>query len=346
MNYPPVKAIIVPIAPILRYISGNRKDLPVPPIDRVLSRRIRAKMAALLAHKPFAPEIARALEELVTVSMTYHSNAIEGSTMQLSEVDLALSGYGIPGGHTAEEIAETVGHARAWRRVEEDVALGNPMRPGFIVELHDLLKPLHPQRGDWRKQQVLIRGAQHEPPPAWEVARYMDEWVDYVNGTGRGDRGEGDLIEQAATAHAGFEAVHPFLDGNGRTGRLLLNWMLLRDGYPPAIILVEERARYIQALAATSPPHPLDYGPLSQLVAERVDASLSLYLRSLVQDESYRELSMEEASARVGISARRLRGLAAEGKLEARRQGKRWITWPSALDTYLDTRNSAGKPTK
>jgi hypothetical protein len=169
----------------------------------------------------------------------------------------------------------------------------------------------------------------------------MEEWVRFVNA--KGGR-PSDPLERAALAHAGFEVVHPFLDGNGRTGRLLLNWMLLRAGYPPAIILVEERARYISALASAAPPQPLEYGPLAQLVAERVDSSLTLYLSSLVEDDRYREISLEEASERTGISSRRLRGLASEGKLEAKRYGKRWVTWPSALDTYMQTRNAVGKP--
>jgi hypothetical protein len=307
-------------------------------MDRVLRRRIGAKMDQLEAYRPFPVEVARKLEELVTVSMTYHSNAIEGSTMNLVEVDLALGGYRIPGEHTAEEIAETVGHARAWRLVEEDAASGRPMRAELVIELHDLVKPYDEQRGEWRKQQVYIRGALHVPPPAHEVPRYMDEWVRYVN------KHAGDPVERAATAHAGFEAVHPFLDGNGRTGRLLLNWMLLRAGYPPAIIQVEERARYISALTAATPPGPLNYAPLAQLVAERVDASLTLYLSSMVPDDRFHEIGLEEAARRTGLTSRRLRGLAAEGKLEARRHGKRWVTWPAALDTYLQTRNPVGKP--
>lgn len=311
----------------------------MPFIDRVLRRRIAAKLQQLAELRPFPVDIARKLEEFVAVSMTYHSNAIEGSTMRLMDVDLALGGYKIPGEHTAEEIAETVGHARAWHRVEEDAAGDAPMRAEFVIELHDLVKPFHEQRGGWRKQQVYIRGAQYVPPPAWEVPRYMEEWARFVNKPGKRDP-----LEHAAMAHAGFKVVHPFLDGNGRTGRLLLNWMLVRAGYPPTIILVDERARYLGALSAAAPPQPLDYAPLSQLVAERVDVALTLYLSSLVQDERYRELTLEEASARVGISARRLRILAAEGKLEAKRYGKRWVTWLGALDTYMQTRNSVGKP--
>lgn len=307
-------------------------------IDRVLRRRIETKNQQLATYRPYPIEIARNLDEIITVSMTYHSNAIEGSTMQLAEVNLALGGYRIPGEHTAEEVAETLGHAQAWQRVEQDIAANSPMRPEFIIELHDLVKPYHSQRGEWRKQQVYIRGAQHTPPPAWEVSRYMDEWIRYVN------KAHADPIEAAATAHAAFEVVHPFLDGNGRTGRLLLNWMLLKAGYPPAIIEVNERSRYILSLASASPPDPLDYKPIAALVAERADASLTLYLSSMVQDARYREISLEEASGIVGISARRLRGLAAEGKLEAKRHGKLWTTWPDALDTYLSTRNSVGKP--
>lgn len=310
----------------------------MPLIDRVSQRRIQSKLAQLDAYRPFPVEIEEKLDDLVSVSMTYHSNAIEGSTMGLVDVDLALGGHAIPEGYTAEEIAEAVGHAQAWRLVEEDVAARNSMRSELIVEIHDLIKPYHSQRGGWRKQQVYIRGAQHVPPQAWEVPRYMEEWVRYAN------RSERSPLEHAAKAHAGFEAVHPFIDGNGRTGRLLLNWMLLSAGYPPAIVLVEERARYMQALASATLPEPLDYGPMAQLVAERVDASLTLYLTALVPDDRYREINLEEAAHRIGLSARRLRGLAAEGKLEAKRYGKRWVTWPAALNTYLQTRNRVGKP--
>ena len=168
----------------------------------------------------------------------------------------------------------------------------------------------------------------------------MEELVRYVN------KHQGDPIEHAAQAHAGFEAVHPFLDGNGRTGRLLLNWMLLYAKYPPAILLVEERSRYISALADATPPPPLNYKTIAQLVAERVDASLTLYLSSLVPDDRYHEMTLEEAAEQVGLSSRRLRGLAAEGKLEARRYGKRWVTWQAALDTYVQTRNRVGKPSR
>jgi Fic family protein len=310
-------------------------------IDRVRRRRIAAKVEQLAAHRPFPAEVASKLQELVTVSMTYHSNAIEGSTMQLFEVDLALAGHRIPGEHTAEEIAETVGHARAWRRVEEDVAAGNPMRAELIIELHGLVKPYHPQRGGWRREQVYIRGAYHVPPSGVEVPRYMEQWIAYVNKQSGGS----DPIERAAQAHAGFEAVHPFLDGNGRTGRLLMNWMLLKAGYPPAVIVVEERGRYIRALVAATPPEPLDYAPIAQLLAESVDASLTLHLAALVPDDRYHEIGLEEASSRTGLSSRRLRGLATEGKLEARRHGKRWVTWQAALDTYMQTRNPVGKPT-
>ena len=310
----------------------------MPLIDRVLRRRIAAKLDQLAAFRPFPPALARQLDELVTVSMTYHSNALEGSTMGLRDVDLALGGFPLPAGHTAEEIAETIGHARAWHRVEAAVAGGAPLDAALVIELHDLLKPYHPQRGGWRTQQVYIRGAAHIPPPGGEVPRYMAEWIRWVN------REEGDPLPRAAIVHAGFEAVHPFLDGNGRTGRLLLNWQLLRAGYPPAILQVEERGRYLAALAAATPPAPRDYAPLAQLVAERVDAALTLYLTTLVPDDRYRELPLTEAAARLGISARRLRMLAAEGKLEARRHGSRWVTWPAALDAYRATRNPVGKP--
>ena len=96
-------------------------------------------------------------------------------------------------------------------------------------------------------------------------------------------------------------------------------------------------------MTAATLPEPLDYTPIAQLLAERVDASLTLYLTSLVPDDRYHEINLEEAARRTGFT-RRLRGLAAEGKLSAKRYGKRWVTWPAALDTYLQTRNRVGKP--
>ena len=170
------------------------------------------------------------------------------------------------------------------------------MRAELIVELHDLVKPYHSQRGGWRMQQVYP-GRSARAPHASEVPGYMEQWIRYVN------RAEADPIEHAARAHAGFEAVHPFLDGNGRTGRLLMNWMLLRAGYPPAIILVEEQARYIAALTAATLPEPLDYTPIAQLLAERVDASTHLYLTSLVPDDRYHEINLEEAARRTGFTS-------------------------------------------
>src|SRR5260370_32274538 len=114
--------------------------------------------------------------------------------------------------------------------------------------------------GQLRKVQVYIRGSDLTPPPAKDVPLYLHQWVHWLTSD---QAMRLDPVTRAAVAHHDFEALHPFNDGNGRVGRLLLNLMLMQEGYPPALILREWRPRYIQTLQQAHGDH---YDPLVNLV--------------------------------------------------------------------------------
>lgn len=155
----------------------------------------------------------------------------------------------------------------------------------------------------------------------------MQQWVEWIEGEGL----EYEPVLRAAIAHHGFEAVHPFIDGNGRVGRLLLNLMLMREGYPRALLLRDWRVRYIQALDTANTGN---YGPLANLIGQSVEAGLDLYLQacSSLPDEKYQPLStLAELS---GYSVDYLGWLVRQGRVEAIKRGRRWYSTLEAIQKY------------
>lgn len=185
--------------------------------------------------------------EALRVELTYHSNAIEGSTLSLRETQLVLEGFAPPGGKTLREIYEARNHDRALRMIERWVE--ERPRPATLSE-RDLLD-VHAQvladidsasAGRFRSARVLIKGTRFIPPGSHKFDELIPRMLELAN-----DEGMPPAL-QAAELHYNLVAVHPFNDGKGRTARLLMNYHLLRHGHPHAIISVEERAEYLLAL--------------------------------------------------------------------------------------------------
>ncbi len=166
------------------------------------------------------------------------------------------------------------------------------------------------------------------PPPAGRVEPLMREWVDWIR-----DESEGyNPIVAAVIAHHGFEAAHPFVDGNGRVGRLLLNLLLMRAGYPPALLLRDWRLGYLQALNTANSDN---YTPLAILVGRAVDAGLDLYLdacAAMPEEGEYRPLA--ELARDDAYTAAHLGWLVRKGRLEAVKRGGRWYSTPEAIARY------------
>jgi Fic family protein len=311
-----------------------------PQMDARLARRLAQKKKQLEEYRPLESFTVQRLHQDLRLLATFHSNAIEGNTLSLHETQMVLE-YGITvDGHPLREYLEATNHAEAFDTLPKLVE--RPITLETIQQLHGLvMDKIDPHAGELRKVQVYIRGAPLTPPSARDVPGYVAQWVDWLTS----DTALGyDPVTRAAIAHHDFEAIHPYTDGNGRVGRLLLNLMLMQDGYPPALVLREWRARYIQALQQA---HTGEYAPLVNLVGSAVEQSLDLYLEACVES-SVHLLPMHELASIFHTTVDYLGQLARQGKFEAKKRGQRWYASKEAVEAYFqEARNQPrGRPRK
>lgn len=185
--------------------------------------------------------------EALRVELTYHSNAIEGSTLSLRDTQLVLEGHTPPSSKPLREIYEARNHDRALRMLErwvEQRPLSSPMKEQDLLDIQaEVLADIDPANaGRFRSARVLIKGTRFIPPGSHKFDDLIPGMLELANAEGV------PAALQAAEVHYNLVAIHPFRDGNGRTARLLMNYHLLRHGYPHAIIDVGERAEYLTAL--------------------------------------------------------------------------------------------------
>ena len=298
-----------------------------PRMDTRLARRLAQKKKKLDDYRPLPPFTVQRLHKDLRLMLTYHSNAIEGNTLSLAETQMVLE-YGITAdGHPLREFLEATNHAEAFdalSKLAETQITGNT-----VCALHQLvMDKIDPQAGELRTVQVYIRGADFTPPPGRDVPQYLQQWVHWLTNE---NALQYETVTRAAIAHHDFEAIHPFTDGNGRVGRLLLNLMLLQDGYPPALILREWRSRYIQALHAA---HFSDYTPLIDLVGLAVEHAFDLYLEACVESTAHL-LPLQNLAREFSMSVDYLGQLARKGKIEATKRGQYWYATREAVQGYL-----------
>ncbi len=300
----------------------------IPRLDRRLAQRLTEKKERLDRYRPLPSAIVRRLHDDLRVLLTYHSNAIEGNTLSLRETQLVIE-YGITvGGHSLREYLEATNHAEAFAYLTTLVDQRLSITIEAILDLHRLtMAKILDGAGAFRRGAVSIRGARLTPPPASQVPTLMAEWVAWLAEPGL----EYEPIVRAAIAHHGFEAVHPFEDGNGRVGRLLLNLMLMRDGYPPALLLRDWRVGYVRALAAADTG---TYTPLVNLVGRAVERGLDLYLSACAAEPESEYLRLDELAERTGYTAAHLGWLIRKGRLEAVKHGGRWYSTVDAVERY------------
>ncbi len=237
---------------------------------------INEKKAQLDAARSLPIYTLKSLREKLFLEWTYNSNAIEGNTLTMNETKIVLEGITI-GGKTLREHLEVINHRDAITYVEEIVQMKEPLSEWQIKNLHRLvLKGIHDEyAGAYRKEQVFISGATHRPPAHYLIEEKMEQMMNwYLN--------EGihlHPVERGAMLHAIFVGIHPFIDGNGRTSRLLLNLEVMKNGFPPVIIKVENRLGYYEALDKAHTTE--DYSDFIALVEREVEDSLDLYLSTI-----------------------------------------------------------------
>jgi Fic family protein len=311
-------------------------------MDPRLAQRLAEKKAELDRYRPLSPMIVRYINEQLRVLLTYHSNAIEGNTLSLRETQLVIEHGMTVGGHSLREHLEATNHAQAFAYLTELVERQTPLSINVILTLNGLVvDKLIDTPGQFRRGPVTIRGARVQTPPATRVASLMREWVAWVSGEGQ----TYPTILRAAIAHQGFEAVHPFRDGNGRTGRLLLNLMLMQDGYVPALLLQEWRLAYLEALAVADSGR---YGPLANMIGRAVEQGLDLYLEACdraPEPEGAEEQPLAELAREFGYTTDYLALLIRKGRLAATKRGPRWYSTRAAIERYRGEVATGAVPT-
>lgn len=206
-----------------------------------LLSQIDEKLIKLNSLRPFTQgELERLREEFI-VEYTYNSNAIEGNTLTLRETDMVLRGLTIAK-KSLQHHLEAIGHKEAFDYILQLVKQKEPLSEYLIRQIHYLvLADKKDDRGVYRKIPVRIMGAKHEPVEPYFIKPKMEELLQWY------EKSTDHIVTKLARFHIEFEAIHPFIDGNGRTGRLLVNLELMKAGFPPIDIKFADRLAYYNA---------------------------------------------------------------------------------------------------
>lgn len=318
---------------------------PGRPSRAALYERLNAQIAELRDELGGLPSPAHA-EQIwrgIWLEEAHNSTAIEGNTLVLKQVEQLLSEGRAVGNKDLSEYLEVQGYGTAANWV-----YGQAIEPGDWIDgdlislsevrhIHSLaMGPVwdvapHPNATD-REHPGSFREHDIAPfpdgmtPPSWpDVPASMRDWI--TDAQALRDANRASLIEQLAALHGRFEQIHPFLDGNGRAGRLVLNLLLVRLGYPPAIVYKADRPRYLSALRRCDARDP---APLGELLARAVLNNLYRFVIPALAGPD--RLVPLQALATKGLSANALRVAATRGRLKATkghdgawRSSKSWV---------------------
>jgi Fic family protein len=289
--------------------------------------RVLDKKKRLDNMRPLPSALVRRLKEQMQVEYTYNSNAIEGNTLTLQETRLVIEEGLTVSGKSLREIMEAKNHPEAIEFVENLATSREEINEEVVLHIHKLIMlGITEDAGQYRAAGVRITGASFMPPPSSEVRPRMNELLKWL----KDNPDEHTPIELTAVFHHRFVQIHPFIEGNGRTARLLMNAILMRNGYPfIAIVPKRDRPKYLKALMEA------DLGNLSAFVnfiARCVERALDLYLNSIEEPEI---LTLAEASKITPYSQEYLSLLARKGILGAYKQGRNWVVTKGDLDKYL-----------
>jgi Fic family protein len=294
--------------------------------------RLIDKKTVLTRNRPIPGIAIKKIAEQLAIEWTYNSNSIEGNTLTLRETQLVLQEGITIKGVSLREHFEAVNHDKA---IDFVVSL---CKPSYVLSAKDILA-VHGlvlrsiedhDAGRIRNAGVRISGANFTPPNAIKVPDLLDELVDYINK----NPDHLNSLELASVFHHRFVWIHPFFDGNGRTVRLIMNLLLMRDGFPPAIILSNDRKKYYDAL---NKANSSDYNKLILLVAQALERSLNIYINTLDDtNDLYKPISQLIEEANLPYGQEYLSLLARKGKLDAYKEGRNWLSTQDAIRKYFE----------
>ena len=225
--------------------------------------------------RPLPSETLKSLKESVNLEWTYNSNSIEGNTLTLRETQVVLEGITV-GGKSIKEHLEVINHEEAIIYLDELVKEKDPITERNIKSIHKfVLKDIdNDNAGRYRRENVTIKGATHIPPDYIKIPELMEKLIlNYKSWN------QYHPIIQATLLHGELVKIHPFIDGNGRTSRLLMNLVLMKKGYNPVIIKKEERLKYYDYLDKAHITG--NYTDFIKLITKLEIESLNKYLKML-----------------------------------------------------------------
>jgi Fic family protein len=296
--------------------------------------RLYEKKQVLQTSRPLPAIALNKIKESLSIEWTYNSNSIEGNTMSLRETQMVLQEGITIKGKSLREHFETHNHDKAIDYLFSIVNDDYMLRSIDILSLHGLvLRSIEDDfAGRLRNGGVRISGANFVPPNANKVSDLLDELIDFINTNPLGLND----IELAAVFHHKLVWIHPFFDGNGRTVRLAMNLLLMRCGFPPAIILKNDRKKYYEALNQANGGN---YQKLTLLMCQALERTLNIYINALPgNDTEYISISNLVQEPDMPYGQEYISLLARQGKIDAYKEGRNWLTTREAVENYMATR--------
>lgn len=309
----------------------------MPYLEPHLKERIDSKLKQLQRLRPLPSVSVLKLKEQFGIEMTYNSNAIEGNKLTLKETFLVINEGLTIKGKSLKDHLEAKDHYEAlnylYDLIEKDKK--HTVSEVFIRSIQQLVaKDVDPNyAGKYRTGNVIITGSDHNPPDTSSVPHLMADLVEWI---GKNQK-KLHSIELSAILHHKLVFIHPFFDGNGRTARLVMNLTLMQKGYPLVMVLKNDRRRYYDSLAKADRG---EYLPFIRFIAQAVERSLNIYLKTLLpasqSKEAYYPLS--KISKKISYSEKYLNLLARQGKIEAHKEKRNWVTSFEAIERYIKNR--------
>jgi Fic family protein len=240
-------------------------------------KRIDELKARIDQFRPLDKSLLKQIREYFRIGLTYSSNALEGNSLTETETKVVIEDGITIGGKSIKDHYEAIGHSEAYDLLY-NIAKKKEITEKHIKDLHRVFFfRIDPKNaGKYRKQRVLITGTEFLPPLPDKVPALMESLSNEIPSLRKAHH----PVRFAAFLHRELVTIHPFMDGNGRTARLLMNLALLQDGYPIAIIPPILRAQYLDALRK-SQSTPRDDRPFFDFIDSVCYETAKEYLRLL-----------------------------------------------------------------
>ena len=303
-------------------------------INPELLKSIEGKKRELDSFRPLPAAIVRKLEEQFTIEWTYNTNAIEGNTLSLQETELVINRGITIGNKTMREHFEAINHKEGIQYLYSFVKKKKKLDEAALLELPKIiLKNINDaDGGHYRSANIMITGAIHIPPSGIKIQRLMNEFFEWYYK----NKSKLSVVELAAWVHYKIVWIHPFIEGNGRTARLLMNLLLIQNGYPPAVILNLDRRKYYRLLKEADREN---HNGFIDFIGRSIERSLLIYLNTIKSqndtENKYGYISLLEASKQCDYSMEYLSFLARTGKLQAIKIRRNWMTTREAVLDYV-----------